>query len=72
MSSFSPDRDLFHLNYASNINQSGNVVLSEVLGIIVPTRPDFTKPRGLIPLSGIREAVRQRIRGPTLTTISTI
>lgn len=39
MSSFSPDRDLFHLNYASNINQSGNVVLSEVLGIIVPTRP---------------------------------
>lgn len=72
MSSFSPDRDLFHLNYASNINQSGNVVLSEVLGIIVPTRPDLTKPRGLIPLSGIREAVRQRIRGPTLTTISTI
>lgn len=46
MSSFSPERDLFYLNYASNINQSGNVVLSEVLGIIVPTRPDLTKPRG--------------------------
>lgn len=46
--------------------------IREVLGIIVPTRPYLTKPRGLIPLSGIREAVRQRIRGHTITTISTI